>query len=143
MLLAQQAQLVRLDERRAVVRVSGTWMAMVQSRLPLLEKAVASALGGSRQLQLESGGDPPTGERASAVVPLEPVIPAPTIAADSPVTPAPAVPAPPPAAAPPAPSPAAVASPPPAAPSPLEERARRLADFFNGEVIEGLEDEVA
>jgi hypothetical protein len=36
-----------------------------------------------------------------------------------------------------------VASPPPAAPSPLEERARRLADFFNGEVIEGLEDEVA
>jgi DNA polymerase-3 subunit gamma/tau len=153
MLLAQQAQLVRLDERRAVVRVSGTWMAMVQSRLPLLEKAVASALGGSRQLQLESGGDPPTGERASAVVPLEPVIPAPTIAADSPATPAPAVPAPPPAAAPPAPSPpaaappapspAAVASPPPAAPSPLEERARRLADFFNGEVIEGLEDEVA
>ena len=153
MLLAQQAQLVRLDERRAVVRVSGTWMAMVQSRLPLLEKAVASALGGSRQLQLESGGDPPTGERASAVVPLEPVNPAPTIAADSPATPAPAVPAPPPAAAPPAPSPpaaappapspAAVASPPPAAPSPLEERARRLADFFNGEVIEGLEDEVA
>jgi DNA polymerase-3 subunit gamma/tau len=153
MLLSQQAQLVRLDERRAVVRVSGTWMAMVQSRLPLLEKAGASALGGSRQLQLESGGDPPTGERASAVVPLEPVIPAPTIAADSPATPAPAVPAPPPAAAPPAPSPpaaappapspAAVASPPPAAPSPLEERARRLADFFNGEVIDGLEDEVA
>jgi DNA polymerase-3 subunit gamma/tau len=150
MLLAQQAQLVRLDERRAVVRVSGTWMAMVQSRLPLLEKAVASALGGSRQLQLESGGEPPTGERASAVVPLEPVIPAPTVAVDAPL-PAP----PPPAAAKPSPSPAPVALPPPtaapspqpsqplAAPSPLEERARRLADFFNGEVIDGLEDEVA
>jgi DNA polymerase-3 subunit gamma/tau len=141
---------VRLDERRAVVRVSGTWMAMVQSRLPLLEKAVASALGGSRQLQLESGGEPPTGERASAVVPLEPVIPAPTVAVDAPL-PAP----PPPAAAKPSPSPAPVALPPPtaapspqpsqplAAPSPLEERARRLADFFNGEVIDGLEDEVA
>ncbi len=150
MLLAQQAQLVRLDERRAVVRVSGTWMAMVESRKPLLEKAVASALGGTRQLHLENGGDPPTGERPSAVVPVAPVIP----------TPAPAAPAPSPAAAaPPAPSPtapaapAAVASPPAepppqapqplAAPSPLEERARRLADFFNGEVIEGLEDEVA
>ena len=50
MLLSQQAQLLRLDERRAVVRVAGTWMALVQSRLPLLEKAVASALGRPRQL---------------------------------------------------------------------------------------------
>jgi hypothetical protein len=30
----------------------------------------------------------------------------------------------------------------PAIRSPLEERARRLADFFNGDVVEGLEDEV-
>ncbi|MDP4946831.1 MAG: DNA polymerase III subunit gamma/tau, partial [Cyanobium sp. MAG_102] len=37
MLLSQQARLVRLDERRAVVQVAGNWMAMVQSRLPLLE----------------------------------------------------------------------------------------------------------
>ncbi len=57
MLLSQQAQLLRLDDRRAVVRVAGTWMAMVQSRLPLLEKAVASALGSPRQLSLEAGGD--------------------------------------------------------------------------------------
>ena len=57
MLLSQQAQLLRLDERRAVVRVAGTWMAMVQSRLPLLEKAVASALGSPRQVSLEAGGD--------------------------------------------------------------------------------------
>jgi DNA polymerase-3 subunit gamma/tau len=148
MLLAQQAQLVRLDERRAVVRVSGTWMAMVQSRLPLLEKAVASALGSARQLQLETGGDPPAGERPSAVTPLEPVIPAPTIPAESPL-PAPPLP-PPPSPTPPAPAPPSIAAKPapspvggPAAPSPLEEQARRLADFFNGEVIEGLEDEVA
>lgn len=58
MLLSQQAQLLRLDDRRAVVRVAGTWMAMVQSRLPLLEKAVASALGSPRQLTLEAGGTP-------------------------------------------------------------------------------------
>jgi DNA polymerase-3 subunit gamma/tau len=180
MLLSQQAQLVRLDKRRAVVRVSGTWMAMVQSRLPLLEKAVASALGGARQLQLESGGEPPPGgERASAgagtvpAAPLRPAAPAgPGVApAESSAvgaampTPAPAAtPAPPPLAPqkpPPqaqpaqaaAPLPVAAASSPAAAPavaagppaprSPLEERARRLADFFNGDVIEGLEDDVA
>jgi DNA polymerase-3 subunit gamma/tau len=55
MLLSQQAQLVRLDEQRAVVRVAGNWMAMVQSRLPLLQKAMDRALGGQRQLVLEGG----------------------------------------------------------------------------------------
>jgi DNA polymerase-3 subunit gamma/tau len=55
MLLSQQAQLVRLDEQRAVVRVAGNWMAMVQSRLPLLQNAMARALGGQRQLVLEGG----------------------------------------------------------------------------------------
>ncbi|MFN9637299.1 MAG: DNA polymerase III subunit gamma/tau [Synechococcaceae cyanobacterium] len=176
MLLSQQAQLVRLDERRAVVRVSGTWMAMVQSRLPLLEKAVASALGGARQLQLESGGEPPPGgERASAgagampAAPLRPAAPGvapagPSAAGAAMPTPAPAAtpappslvpPEPPPQTrpAPPAPLPVAAAAPaaaaaavaagPPAPRSPLEERARRLADFFNGDVIEGLEDDVA
>jgi DNA polymerase-3 subunit gamma/tau len=70
MLLSQQAQLLRLDERRAVVRVAGTWMAMVQSRLPLLEKAVASALGSPRQLSLEAGGDgsPATGTESPHAV---------------------------------------------------------------------------
>ncbi|MDP4736671.1 MAG: DNA polymerase III subunit gamma/tau, partial [Cyanobium sp. MAG_216] len=53
MLLSQQARLVRLDERRAVVQVAGNWMAMVQSRLPLLEAAVTKALGSPRQLTLE------------------------------------------------------------------------------------------
>ena len=168
MLLAQQAQLVRLDERRAVVRVASTWVAMVQSRLPLLEKAVASALGTPRQLQLESGGESPGSERAAgagpatpppirpeALTPPTPPLPAATPPSASPpaASPNPALSAPPPtptatpapastAAAPP-PAPAATPPAPPAQRSPLEERARRLADFFNGDVVEGLEDEVA
>ena len=148
MLLAQQAQLVRLDERRAVVRVASTWVAMVQSRLPLLEKAMASALGSPRQLQLESGGDPPAGERGPSAAPTptppprpEPLAAPPAATPTPPVT-VPAAAAPTLAAAlPQAPAPAQV--PPPAIRSPLEERARRLADFFNGDVVEGLEDEVA
>ncbi|MFL0780930.1 MAG: DNA polymerase III subunit gamma/tau, partial [Prochlorococcus sp.] len=53
MLLSQQAQLVRLDNSRAVVQVAGNWMGMVQSRASLLEKAIATALGSPRQLILE------------------------------------------------------------------------------------------
>jgi len=37
-----------------VVRVSGNWIAMVQSRLPLLEGAMAKALGSPRQVTLEA-----------------------------------------------------------------------------------------
>jgi DNA polymerase-3 subunit gamma/tau len=144
MLLSQQAQLVRLDASRAVVRVAGTWMAMVQSRLPLLEKALTQALGSPRQLVLESGGEPPRPSPAAAT---------PAAAAPAPATPRPAA-APPMAAmpAPPAasPSPQPQAAPPPAAPAPaqiqpqpplpgpsndLDSKARRLADFFNGEVV--------
>ena len=161
MLLSQQAQLVRLDERRAVVTVAGNWMAMVQSRLPLLEKAMASALGSPRQLVLEGGGEMPP-QLSKAAVP-GPASPTRTAAAPLP-TPAPSssvpVSAPAPAQAP-APTPiasqgpaSAVASAPPqreathqvqAAPrdggpppmaAPLDEKAKRLADFFNGEVIE-------
>ncbi|MCP9821852.1 DNA polymerase III subunit gamma/tau [Cyanobium sp. L1E-Cus] len=127
MLLSQQARLVRLDERRAVVQVAGNWMAMVQSRLPLLEAAVAKALGSPRQLTLEGGGE-------SA---------APTVTAPGAATPRPTPPPPTPA---PLPSPAAlpspVANPPPAAvtapplAAPLDDKARRLAEFFNGEVVE-------
>jgi DNA polymerase-3 subunit gamma/tau len=54
MLLSQQANLQRLDERRAVVRVSGNWIAMVQGRLPLLEGAMTKALGSPRQVTLEA-----------------------------------------------------------------------------------------
>jgi DNA polymerase-3 subunit gamma/tau len=170
MLLSQQAQLLRLDERRAVVRVAGTWMAMVQSRLPLLEKAVASALGSPRQLSLEAGGDTPSAQPSSAQTP-----PArPTAVADPPraLDGPPVSPSPRPTGATAAPAAAgisaartSIASPPgadrhprPAAPPPSESgerideprtaavampaaidaQASRLAEFFNGEVISGL-----
>jgi len=133
MLLSQQAQLVRLDERRAVVQVAGNWMAMVQSRLSLLETAVTKALGSPRQLVLEGGGEP---------------MPPPSAAPAAPAPAAPAAMEPPSSAAAPRPTPAptgaqaetasptpvASAAPPPAAP--LDEKARRLAEFFNGEVVD-------
>jgi DNA polymerase-3 subunit gamma/tau len=144
MLLSQQARLVRLDERRAVVTVAGNWIAMVQSRLPLLEKAMATALGSPRQLVLEGGGEmpaqPPKAPLPAAVTPTPvtptPVTPTPIIPA--PITRAPITPAP--VAQAPAPTPAAAPAPPAAQPppmgAPLDEKAKRLADFFNGEVIE-------
>ena len=131
MLLSQQAQLVRLDERRAVVRVSGTWMAMVQSRLPLLEKALQQALGSPRQLVLEGGGEPPP-PQAQAMAPA-------AKAPDTSTAPAPAVPAPAP------PAPAATAAPvqqAAAATNPvarssggIDAKAQSFAQFFNGEVV--------
>ena len=158
MLLSQQAQLVRLDERRAVVTVAGNWMAMVQSRLPLLEKAMASALGSPRQLVLEGGGEMPAQPPKTAVpapaspartaaAPLPTPTPAPPASASAPVpaqvqAQAPA-PTPAPTSAPtptPAPAPTPIASRGPASAlassAPLDEKAKRLADFFNGEVVE-------
>ena len=130
MLLSQQAQLVRLDERRAVVNVAGNWMAMVQSRLPLLEKAMASALGSPRQLVLEGGGEMPA-QPPKATVPALAQALAPTPIA----TRGPASAPPQREAAPQVKAAPRDAGPPPMA-APLDEKAKRLADFFNGEVIE-------
>ena len=148
MLLSQQAQLVRLDERRAVVTVAGNWMAMVQSRLPLLEKAMASALGSPRQLVLEGGGEmPPQPPKATVPAPAPPSsapaqapahAPAPTpIASGAPASEPPQREATHQVQAAPR-----DAGPPPMA-APLDEKAKRLADFFNGEVIEDYTNEVA
>ena len=153
-LLAQQAQLVQLDERRAVVRVAGNWMAMVRSRLPLLQQALTKALGGERQLELE-GGDGPVVPAAAPMAPAPARSPLPPPPAPPPLAPPSPAPAPPPAPASPSPPPPGPPSPPPAAaelqgqpvagferPAPgppsqaIDERARRLAEFFNGEVIE-------
>jgi DNA polymerase-3 subunit gamma/tau len=152
MLLSQQARLVRLDERRAVVQVAGNWMAMVQSRLSLLEAAVAKALGSPRQLVLEGGGEhtaptsaapapTPTPAVTRVIPPAAPVTmshraqPAAALETPNPNAPAAALAAPTPVTAPaPVPAPAPVTAPAPAAP--LDEKARRLAEFFNGEVIE-------
>ncbi|MCP9917032.1 DNA polymerase III subunit gamma/tau [Cyanobium sp. ATX 6F1] len=150
MLLSQQAELVRLDGQRAVVRVATTWMAMVQSRLPLLEKAVATTLGSPRQLVLEGAAPatvPASAMPAAAQPPAQaspqpspPVRQAQTAAV--PILPIPSPPAHDRAgAATPAPEAAANAGQ-QLAPggaqtrNPLDENARRLAEFFNGEVVE-------
>jgi len=158
MLLSQQASLARLDSQRAVVQVAGNWTAMVQSRLPLLEKAVASALGSPRQVVLEAGSAPapaatpapaePPAASAPAPAPVQAPAPtavsAPPAAAPAPPSPpvpaqtAPAVPSPQPQQAPePEPKPAAEAPAPVRQPHGLiDDQAKRLADFFNGEVVD-------
>jgi len=157
MLLSQQASLARLDSQRAVVQVAGNWTAMVQSRLPLLEKAVASALGSPRQVVLEAGNAPapaaPIAAPAATPAPAEP--PAASAPAPAPVqAPAPTAVSAPPAAAPAPPSPPVPAQTAPTAPEPepkpvaeapaperqphglIDDQAKRLADFFNGEVVD-------
>ena len=165
MLLSQQASLARLDSQRAVVQVAGNWTAMVQSRLPLLEKAVASALGSPRQVVLEAGNAPapaaPIAAPAATPAPAEP--PAASAPAPAPVqAPAPTAVSAPPAAAAAPPSPPVPAQTAPAVPSPqpqqapepepkpsaeapapvrqphglIDDQAKRLADFFNGEVVD-------
>ena len=164
MLLSQQASLARLDSQRAVVQVAGNWTAMVQSRLPLLEKAVASALGSPRQVVLEAGNAPapaaPMAAPAATPAPAEP--PAASAPAPAPVqAPAPTAVSAPPAAAAAPPSPPVPAQTAPTAPSPqpqapepepkpvavapaparqphglIDDQAKRLADFFNGEVVD-------
>ncbi|MGA1003770.1 DNA polymerase III subunit gamma/tau [Vulcanococcus sp.] len=149
MLLSQQASLARLDSQRAVVQVAGNWTAMVQSRLPLLEKAVASALGSPRQVVLEAGAAP--------AAPVAPAPPLPAPQAQTPPPPPPEPPQAPPAAATPpqpqtpAPAPAEAPTPAPTSAAPaatpaapperkphglIDDQAKRLAEFFNGEVVD-------
>jgi len=142
MLLSQQAVLSRLDSQRAVVQVAGNWSAMVQSRLPLLEKAVASALGSPRQVVLEAGGTTP----AITSPPPPPPTPAPAPAPAEAQRERPSAPEPQPtAAAPTAPPVEPIEAPsgrspdPSAPPGPrglIDDQAKRLAEFFNGEVVD-------
>ena len=138
MLLSQQAELVRLDNHRAVVQVAGNWMGMVQSRVALLEQAIARAVGGSRQLVLEShgGAAPMAATPAPAPTPTPVPVPVPAVTSSEAQLP------PRPVAAPPtptsAPDPKPESDPPPAQrqePSVLDDKAKRLADFFNGQVL--------
>jgi DNA polymerase III subunit gamma/tau len=176
MLLSQQAHLHRLDDRRAVVRVSGNWIAMVQSRLPLLEGALARALGSPRQVTLEAGdAAPPAGSTPAQAPERPPVVEAataPQAPAGSGASPAAIdagaagepqvgqqsaspVPSPVPAAPetgaapaesvgspgePEAPAPAPPGKPAFHEPSKLDQRARQLADFFNGDVVDASPD---
>jgi DNA polymerase-3 subunit gamma/tau len=119
MLLTQQARLHRLDQRRAVVRVASTWITMVQSRLPLLEKAMEAALGSARLIQLEASDRE---EQAEAAAPT-PLTSAPPVAPSPSPTPSPTPPQTP------SPSPSSASSPSPSptsgpsstlSPTPLE-----------------------
>ena len=122
MLLSQQGELVRLDKSKAVVRVAPNWLAMVQSRLPLLEQATERALGSPRQLMLETGSAQ-THAPIEVAAPLTPV----KIIETKPVIE----------------SKAAVESKQefqqetkqPSPSNGIEVEAKRLAEFFNGEVI--------
>ena len=172
MLLSQQAQLVRIDNHRAVVQVAGNWMGMVQSRVALLEQAIARTMGGTRQLVLEnhSGAAPmaamPANTAPAAPAPTTPAAPAstaqtaaatPTAAptappasggggAQLPPRPTPAAPTPqavqqaPSLPGPAAPAPGATAAPASAQqrsePSVMDEKVKRFADFFNGQVLD-------
>ncbi|MFU8883840.1 MAG: DNA polymerase III subunit gamma/tau [Cyanobacteriota bacterium] len=140
MLLSQQAQLVRLDDHRAVVQVAGTWMAMVQTRLALVEQAITRALGSPRQLVLEASKEPPPPVASPPQLPQVRRAAAPVT---TPTAPAPQRPTQPPTPTPPLASPTPPSPTLPAAPAPpapqaslLDEKAKRLAEFFNGEVIE-------
>jgi len=147
MLLSQQAQLVRLDDHRAVVQVAGNWMGMVQSRATLLEQAIAKALGNSRQLVLESqsgsatqtpipqktGAAPTTNTSASTAEPSPP--PQVQSRSTDAYSPDPATSA----AITDQPKPLEEDSPttqPTSSLEPIDSKAKRLADFFNGKVLD-------
>ena len=163
MLLSQQAQLVRLDPHRAVVQVAGNWMGMVQSRASLLEQAIKRSIGGNRQLVLENhgGAAPMASTPAAAPAPqstpstpsTDPTPSLPTSSQPKPAPPSPVVmpdgQTPPitPVAAPttssnPASSPPASSKPPSivsaemSPPSIMDEKVKRFADFFNGQIVD-------
>ncbi|MDA9889385.1 DNA polymerase III subunit gamma/tau [Synechococcus sp. AH-224-G16] len=163
MLLSQQAQLVRLDPHRAVVQVAGNWMGMVQSRASLLEQAIKRSIGGNRQLVLENhGGAAPMASTPAAApapqsTPSTPITdPTPSLPTSSQPKPAPPSPVvmpdvqtPPitPVAAPttssnPASSNPASSKPPSVVsaevspPSIMDEKVKRFADFFNGQILD-------
>ena len=172
MLLSQQARLVRIDSHRAVVQVSGNWMGMVQSRATLLEKAIATAMGGNRQLVLENhGGAAPMAAmpNPTASTTAPPPAPAPSNSVQLP-SPPPSAAVVPNNAASPAPTSATASAQPPQAtaapsvatsqaapvqtgtaavsaqsttvppvrpePSAMDEKVKRFADFFNGQVLD-------
>ena len=158
MLLSQQAQLVRLDPHRAVVQVAGNWMGMVQSRASLLEQAIKRSIGGNRQLVLENhGGAAPMASTPAAApapqsTPSTPITdPTPSLPTSSQPKPAPPSPVvipdvqtPPitPVAAPTTSSNPASSKPPSVVsaevspPSIMDEKVKRFADFFNGQILD-------
>ena len=159
MLLSQQARLVRIDSQRAVVQVSGNWMGMVQSRAALLEKAIARAMGGNRQLVLENHGGaapmaampgtptptPATATTSGAQLPSQPESAAAPTPSTTPARPQPISSTPPVSTDPTTAShaqPSSESAQPTATepmrnePSAMDEKVKRFADFFNGQVLD-------
>lgn len=126
MLLSQQGELVRLDRSKAVVRVAPNWVAMVQSRLPLLEQATTKALGETRQVIIETGSAQVLDAHISKEI-TKPVI---------------SIPAPKPISTPAAPVPIqkTEAFSKTTQSNGIEVEAKRLAEFFNGEVVLASDD---
>jgi DNA polymerase-3 subunit gamma/tau len=163
MLLSQQAHLHRLDNNRAVVRVSSNWIAMVQSRLLLLEGAVTKALGSSRQVTLEANDQkeaspvafplpaPPPAEARVPMAAAQPAAPIeePAVAPGSEAQASHAIAASPkPEVASTGPREEAPLPPTPinaertmgtASSGRLDEKAKLFADFFNGELVAGID----
>jgi len=142
MLLSQQATLHRLDERRAVVRVAGNWIAMVQSRLPLLEGAMAKTFGSPRQVSLEAaeGHSPPA--PPASMAPITAQLPSPLANVNQTATET--APAAQPASGPDVNIPSTEAAQPSPGPAKsqnsdpdinITKNAKLFADFFNGEII--------
>lgn len=53
LLLSEQAILIHADPEKVIIQVAKNWFNMVQSRTPLLEKAVAAVTGRRLRVQLE------------------------------------------------------------------------------------------
>ena len=121
MLLSQQGELVRLDRSKAIVRVAPNWVAMVQSRLPLLEQATTKALGETRQVIIETG----SAQVLDAHISKEITKPAISIPAPKPIS----TPAAPVSIQKTEPISKTIQS------NGIEVEAKRLAEFFNGEVV--------
>ncbi|QNI75081.1 DNA polymerase III subunit gamma/tau [Synechococcus sp. MVIR-18-1] len=158
MLLSQQAQLVRLDPHRAVVQVAGNWMGMVQSRASLLEQAIKRSIGGNRQLVLENhgGAAPMASTPAAAPAPKstpstpstdptpslptssqpKPAPPSPVVIADVQTPPITPVAAPTTSSNPASSKPPSVVSAEVSPPSIMDEKVKRFADFFNGQILD-------
>jgi DNA polymerase-3 subunit gamma/tau len=133
-----------------VVQVASNWIGMVQSRLPLLEKAMEATLGSARTITLEAG-DQDRPAPAATAAPAPPRVSAPEQPAPVNST------EPAPEREPVEPAAAGIATTQPCPPAKseemqppqttdqrlLEESTGLLADFFNGEIIQGFTDEVA
>ena len=145
-MLRQNGKVASWDGSRVVVQVNQAWLEMAKARSPLLEQAVAAALGKTVRLALTGGPHQQVGRRQRPASP-----PPPPTASQETVRPSPAAPA----QTQPRPQPAPdtglpkqshrrpdPAHPPPSRTSPgaagssLDATAKNLADFFNGEVVD-------